>query len=184
MKLPKTFAILAITFFSFYSFTSADPSTTIVVIDGKALLVDLDARGKIVTTYMEVEGYFESTKDHESKVLDAKADYTRLSKAQMDQIRFISLADEGFKLDEFMVTNIADLATHYQQTYANQIEITAARNSTSNELVEANINKIKTLLVRHGVASHDIVVNYKIDMGEEPTRFVKVVSNLRSLASN
>lgn len=159
-------------------------TTTIVVIDGKALLVDLDNKGNIVTTYMEVPEYFESTKDHATKVTEAKRNYTKLSKAEMDQIRFIAIADKGWELDEFMISNLADLATHYQQTYANQIEITVAKNKTNEELIENNIDRIKELLLSYGVAEHDLVIKYKIDMGEDPTRFVKVVSNLRSLVNN
>ena len=90
---------------------NADPSTTIVVVDGKALLVDLDEAGQIVTTYMEVPEYFNSAKDHDTKVIEAKESYTRLSKAQMDQIRFIALADKGWDLDEFMINNICLLYT-------------------------------------------------------------------------
>lgn len=158
-------------------------STTIVVVDGKALLVDLNEEGKIVTTYMEVPEYFDNSKDHATKVIEAKANYTLLSKAEMDQIRFIALAEEGWDLDEFMISNIADLATHYQQTYANQIEITVARNKENSQLVEKNVKRIKELLYSYGVAQHDINVQYKVDLGEEPTRFIKVVSNLRSLAA-
>lgn len=161
----------------------ADPSTTIVVVDGKALLVDLDETGQIVTTYMEVPEYFKSTKDHDTKVIEAKESYTRLSKAQMDQIRFIALADEGWDLDEFMINNIADLATHYQQTYANQIEITAARNKSNTEKLDYNITKMKDLLASYGVANSDIVIKYKKDLGDEPTQFVKMVSNLKRLSS-
>jgi len=166
-----------------FSFTpNIDPATTIVVVDGKALLVDINEYGQIVTTYMEVPEYFESTKDHDTKVSEAKESYTRLSKAQMDQIRFIALADKGWDLDEFMVNNIADLATHYQQTYANQIEITAAKNNSNADKLDYNISKIKNLLATYGVSEKDIVIRKKKDLGDEPTQFVKMVSNLKRLA--
>ncbi len=166
------------------SFISLEKETTIVVVDGKALLVDLNEKGEIITTYMEVPEYFASSKDHKTKVIEATASYKRLTKEQMDQIRFIALADDGWDLDEFMKSNLADLATHYHQTYANQIEITAAKTPSGDELVEQNLTVIKNLLVSYGVSKGDISINYKIDMGEEPTRFIKVVSNLRTLSLN
>lgn len=170
---------------SFSSFTTTDNfDTTIVVVDGKALLVDIDESGKILTTYMEVPEYFNDPKDHDSKVVDAKATYKRLSKAQMDQIRFISMAEKGWELDEFMVNNLADLAIHYQQTYANQIVITAAQQKSNKDLIASNVSVIKEILLSYGVSDKDIVVDYKTDLGDEPTRFVKVVSNLKQLSYN
>jgi len=158
-------------------------TTTIVVIDGKALLVDLNENGEIISTYMEVPEYFSSEKDHSAKVIDAKKTYTRLTEAQLDQIRFIALADEGWDLDEFMINNISDLANHYHQTYANQIEITAARNSKNAAILSTNVERIKELLVTYDVNPDDITLNYKIDLGDEPTRFIKVSSNLKTLSS-
>lgn len=157
--------------------------TTIVVIDGKALLVDINESGAVVTTYMEVPEYFNSAKDHASKVIEAKKTYARLSEAQMDQIRFISLAAEGSDLDKFMMSNIADLATHYHQTYANQIAITAGKNADNAVALDHNLNTITDLLVSYGVNRKDIVVDFKKDMGDEPTQFIKVVSNFKTLAS-
>lgn len=165
------------------SFLTFERTTTIVVVDGKALLVDLDEKGEIVTTYMEVSDYFENTNDHDTKVLEAKATYRRLSKEQMDQIRFIALADEGWSLDEFMKSNLADLATHYHQTYANQIEITVATHPKIKTILTENLQNITALLESYGVAKTDIIISYKKDMGEEPTRFIKVVSNLKELSS-
>jgi len=46
---------LLVSILTLSSFTiSDDISTTIVVIDGKALLVDVDESGDVITTYMEV----------------------------------------------------------------------------------------------------------------------------------
>ncbi len=164
-----------------FSFARDMAITTIVVLDGKAYLVDLNDHGEITTTYMEVTNYFKSNKDHDTKVIEAKAMYRKLSKEQMDQIRFISITENGQNLDEFMLSNLEDLANHYQQTYANQIEITAARNSSNKHLLEMNIERIKSLLVNHGVMETDIKVHYKIDRGEDPTTFIKVISNLKTL---
>jgi len=184
MNALKVIGLITLLNISLYS---TDPiienatTTTIVVIDGKALLVDLDAEGQVTTTYMEVQGYFDSSKEHKTKVQEAKAHYIKMSASQMDQIRFISLTEEGWELDEFMVSNIGALANHYKNTYANQIEIVVARNRTTETQIERNISMIKQMLVAKGVASQDIKVEYKVDLGEEPTRFIKVVSNLKSL---
>ena len=172
-------SLVALLFSSGYTFI--DRETTIVVVDGKALLVDIDEKGEILETYMEVDDYFENSADHSSKVIEAKKIYHRLTKEQMDQIRFISMADEGWDLDEFMVANLVDLASHYQQTYANQIEITIPKNRSNTHLIDENLKMIKDILTIHGVNQNDIMVHFKIDLGDEPTRFVKVVSNFKRL---
>ena len=180
----KTFTyFLVALFISTSAFANEIKETTIVVIDGKALLVDINESGSIVTTYMEVPEYFNNPKDHASKVIEAKKIYAELSEAQMDQIRFISLATEGNDLDKFMLSNIADLATHYHQTYANQIAITAGKNDKNADELEHNLDIITDLLVSYGVNENDIVVDFKKDMGHEPTQFIKVVSNFKTLAS-
>jgi len=164
--------------------SAADFETTIVVVDGKALLVDVDEAGDVVTTYMEVDNYFSDAKEHDVKVEEAVIVYKKMTKLQMDQIRFIAFSQED-ELDDVMVSNLSDLSTHYKQTYANQIVITAPRNRRTAAALEVNLDKIKKVLVQFGVAERDIHIDYKIDMGDEPTRFVKVVSHLRELfASN
>ena len=60
-------------------------------------------------------------------------------------------------------------------------KITAAKNKSNDLLVRKNIKTIKKYLFSYGVLEDDIQVNFKIDMGEEPTRFIKVVSNLKAL---
>lgn len=156
--------------------------TTIIVINGKALLVDVDESGKVITTYMEVSNYFNSaTEDHGAKVEKAKMEYISLTQQQLDQIRFIALSQDPEQLDEVMLTNLADLSMHYHDTYANEIVITAARNRRTAHLLETNIFKIKEILAQHGVSEQDIRIEYKVDMGDEPTRFIKVVSHLRNL---
>ncbi len=177
----RTISLLAILFFSLSALIAADDvETTIVVIDGKALLVDVDETGKVVTTYMEVGSYFEDSNHHDVKVAAAKIVYKKMTELQMDQIRFIAFSQDE-ALDDVMVSNISDLSLHYQQTYANEIVITAPRNRRTASLLEVNINKIKKVLVQFGVSEEDIFVDYKIDMGDEPTRFVKVISHLRNL---
>ena len=155
--------------------------TTIVVVDGRALLVDVNEHGHIITTYMEVPEYFDSNKDHDTKVTEAKASYTRLTQQQMDQIRFIAVTENSEEVGDIMKMNLEDLANHYHQTYANQIQITAAKRKENNTVLEQNIQKIKNILLANDVSERDILVKYKIDLGEEPTQFIKVVSNLRSL---
>lgn len=169
--------------FSILCLANVNPATTtIVVIDGKALLVDLNEKGEIITTYMEVPEYFTTKKDHATKVTEAKAHYVKLTKREMDQIRFISMVDEGWTLDEFMVNNLKDISTHYHQTYANEIVITAAKNKKNTRVLEDNIQRIKSLLVSYGVLNDDIHISYKIDRSEEPTRFIKVASHLKQLS--
>lgn len=172
--------LLAILVFTISTLSAVDFQTTIVVVDGKALLVDVDEAGKVITTYMEVANYFDNTKEHDVKVEEAKTTYKKMTEMQMDQIRFIAFSDTE-ELDDVMVSNISDLSIHYQQTYANQIVITAPRNRRTAKVLEVNLNKIKKVLIQFGVSEGDIHVDYKIDMGDEPTRFVKVVSHLRSL---
>jgi len=174
--------VCIITFTSFTT-TSDDISTTVIVIDGKALLVDVDDRGEVITTYMEVPEYLTSTKNHSDKVTEAKASYMRLSKLQMDQIRFISIldADEVYKVT--MLDNLSDLAKHYSQTYANEIVITVAKSNSNQKVIDYNLAAMKDKLHTLGVPEADITVDYKIDLGEAPTPFIKVASRLRKLAS-
>ncbi len=182
MTLLKTL-LLSVPFFVSAALVSVTGTkTTIVVIDGRALLVDVDETGKIVTTYMEVKDYFDSPDtDHLIRVEQAKNEYTSLTLRQMDQIRFIALSDNPTEISDVMVSNISDLSMHYQETYANEIVITAAKNHRTAHLLEANISRIKAMFEQYGVATQDIKVEYKVDMGDEPTRFIKVVSHLRDL---
>ncbi|MEL6122816.1 MAG: hypothetical protein AAFR14_03770 [Bacteroidota bacterium] len=163
------------------SLSAADIETTIVVVNGRALLADVDASGKILTTYMEVDNYFDDSSDHESKVTAAKVVYKRLTEEQLDQTRFIAFSDKEGELSDVMIANLSDLSIHYKQTYANEIVITAPRNHRTADLLELNLAKIKDVLLQFGVETYDIRVDYKKDMGDEPTRFVKVVSHLRNL---
>ncbi|MFT4568291.1 MAG: hypothetical protein ACI9FN_003260 [Saprospiraceae bacterium] len=167
---------------SLFGNNEVDVETTIIVIDGKALLVDVDESGNVVTTYMEVNNYFSSVaEDHATKVAKAKSEYIALTQRQLDQIRFIALSNDPKALDDVMVSNLTNLSMHYQETYANEIVITAARNHRTAHLLEANIEKIKEIFMEYGVSEYDVRVEYKVDMGDEPTRFIKVVSHLRNL---
>ncbi|GEM_PF-1774374 len=175
---------LLVSILTLSSFTiSDDISTTIVVIDGKALLVDVDESGDVITTYMEVPEYLNTTKGHEDMVSEARASYLRLSKLQMDQIRFISILDHDEVFQTIMVDNLSDLAMHYKKTYANQIVITIARNDSNSELIDYNVEMIRSQLEKFGVPRTDIMIDYKVDLGEDPTPFFKVSSNLRTLSS-
>lgn len=182
MKKLKTLSlVLVLSLSTIFSLSAIDIETTILVINGKALLVDVDETGKVVTTYMEVDNYSETTKEeHASFVAKAKSEYLMLTQRQLDQIRFIALSNDPETLDDVMVSNLSDLSMHYQETYANEIVITAARNHRTAHLLEANIEKIKEIFEEYGVAVEDIRIDYKVDMGDEPTRFIKVVSHLRN----
>lgn len=153
--------------------------TTILVVDGKALLVDVDRDGKVVREYMEVPEYFSSNKKHEEKVEAAKKKYEILKKHQIDQIRFIAFDQSFTTLDEAAMRHIIDVANHYAQTYANQVTITAAKRSGNNDLLDKLINDVKFVLKGYGVNENDINVVYKKDKGDMDLQFVKVMSNLR-----
>ncbi len=156
---------------------------TIVVVEGKALLVSVDDQGGIIDTFMEVEGYFAQGKDHETKVAEAKRNYEFLTQQEINQIRFIPLLGANEQIDSFIEANLTDLASHYKHTYANQITITIAKNKRTAHLLDQTVKTISSELVKLGVANKDIKVDEKIDMGDEPTQFVKVVSNVKSLPS-
>lgn len=156
---------------------------TIVVLEGKALLVTVDEQGIIVETYMEVSDYFATDSDHETKVEEAKRNYEFLSQQEINQIRFIPLLGMNEKIDQSIRVNIQDLAQHYLDTYANQITITVAKNNKTAHLLDQTVRTITNELSKLGVSTKDIKVDEKIDMGDEPTQFVKVVSTVKSLPS-
>lgn len=159
--------------------TYSDDKTTIIVIEGKALLVDVNENGEVIRRYMEVPEYFESKKDHEEKVIAAKKKYEILKKHQIDQIRFIAFDNSFEQLDENAMKHLQDVAIHYQQTYANQVVITAAKREANAKLLGKMITDVEFILQSFGVAQEDIEVVYKNDKGDEPMQFVKVQSNLR-----
>lgn len=172
-------AILAI--FLFTSLSALEPITTIVVIEGRAFLVDLDEQGQVVRTYMEVKDYFDSDKSQEEKLDEAVANYVMLSKQELDQIRFIALTDRESGLDNNAKSNLFDIYAHYLDTYANNIVITGAKNPLTDKQLEVTIQLIKEYLASLGANQRDVEVTYKIDLGDEPTEFVKVVSKLREI---
>lgn len=153
--------------------------TTIVVIEGKALLVDIDDNGKVLRKYMEVPEYFASDRNHEEKVEAAKKKYEILKKHQIDQIRFIAFDESFSQLDENAMTHLQDVANHYRQTYANQVLITAAKRTNNGDLLDRMISDVTFVLRSFGVEEADIEVIYKNDKSDEPLQFVKVQSNLR-----
>ena len=158
----------------------SNPVVTIVIVEGKALLVDVDDNGFVNNVYMEFPEYFNSAKDHESKVEEAKKSYRFLTARERDQIRYIALSDSD-EMDVIMSKNINDLAIHYAQTYANEVVITAPRNPRTAKFIDHNLEMIKGALKSQGVSEKDIRIDFKVDRGEEPTRFIKVVSHLREL---
>ena len=182
MHVLKFFILIAFLALSPSDAFCAEVETTIVVINGKALLVDLDDSGNVIKTYMEVENYFNSDSDHDTKVANAKSEYVMLTQRQLDQIRFIAITDDTEQgISDAMASNLTDLSMHYQETYANEILITAARNEKTSSELDTNIKMIKEYLVQYGVNEEDINVQFKIDMGDEPTQFIKVISHLQNL---
>ncbi len=160
---------------------SAKNILTIVVVEGKALLVSINESGEVVDTYMEIKDYFQEDKNLDEKLEEAKRNYVILSSQEISQIRFIPLLGMNEKIDVFVENNLKDLAYHYKSTYANQIVITVAKNKKTEHLVEQTVKQINNTLNTLGVSERDIRVDEKIDMGDEPTQFVKVASNLKSL---
>lgn len=161
--------------------TSEEFLTTIIVVDGKALLVDVDEHGEVVKTYMEVPDYLTSNKEHNEKVKEARANYIRLSRLQMDQIRFITVLKVKEEYKSVMRSNLADLASHYHQTYANEIIITVAQSNSNEDVMIYNLSLIKEELSKHEVSAADIKVEYKQDLGDAPSPFIKVASRLSKL---
>lgn len=159
--------------------TAIDEKTTIVVIEGKALLVDVNEKGEVIRRYMEVPEYFSSKKDHEEKVEAAKKKYEILKKHQIDQIRFLAFDESFSQLDENAIKHLIDVSNHYKQTYANQVIITAAKRASNEKLLDKMIQDVEFILKSYGVAKEDIVIEFKNDKGDEPMQFVKVQSNLR-----
>lgn len=180
-----TIFTLALLFSINIAYSSADlvvnlgDKTTIVVIEGKALLVDVDDNGNVVRRYMEVPEYFVSEKNHDEKVEAAKKKYEILKKHQIDQIRFIAFDESFSQLDENAMAHLQDVANHYRQTYANQVMITAAKRNNNSDLLEKMISDVTFVLRSFGVEEADIEIIYKNDKGDEPLQFVKVQSNLR-----
>lgn len=152
---------------------------TIVVIEGKAILVEVNERGEVVKKYMEVPEYFNSKKDHNEKVEAAVKKYEILKKHQIDQIRFISFDQSFDQLDDNALTHLKDISNHYKQTYANQIIITAATRANNKETLNRLIRDVKLSLATLGVAESDIIVDFKHDKSDETIQFVKVQSNLK-----
>lgn len=153
--------------------------TTILILDGKAVLVDVDEEGHVTRRYMEVPEYFESNKDHSEKVEAAKKKYEILKKHQIDQIRFIAFDQTFSELNKTAMKHIVDVANHYNQTYANQVIITAARRGDNDKLLNKLVDDISFVLKGYGVAAEDIEVQYKEDKGDLDLQFVKIKSNLR-----
>lgn len=175
--LPGLMALLLCT-----SLCAFEPITTIIVIEGKAFLVDVDENGTVLTTYMEVKDYFNNDKPISEKLDEAVANYIMLSNQELDQIRFISLTDKKAGLDNNAKSNLFDIYAHYLDTYANNIVITGAKNPRTDKQLGLTIDMIKAYLNSLGANSKDIEVIYKIDLGDEPTQFVKVVSRLREIS--
>jgi len=175
--------LIALLFISSSSIYTDEIKTTIVVISGKAMLVDIDDRGEVVKTYMEVPEYLTTPGTHDRKVKAAKASYLRLSKRQMDQIRFITILDKDEDYKLVMRQNLSDLAKHYNDTYANEVLVTVARGALADELIAYNVHQISTALMSHGVLEEDITVEFKVDLGEDPAPFIKVLTRFKKLTS-
>ena len=156
-----------------------NPAPTIVILDGEAILAEVDEEGAVIKKYIAYPDYFVSNKSHEEKVEEARAHYAFLKKHQIDQIRFIAFGTEILDLDEVAVANLKDISRHYMESYANEVKITAATREDNAKAINEALNMIKFTLQTFGVPDQDIVIVYKQDVGEEPTQFIKVQSNMR-----
>lgn len=171
----------------FFNFSSPDETSisneeiTIVVVEGKAFLADVDAAGRIVHKYMEIEGYIDTGKVFDKQVEKAKEDYLRISEREKDQIRFIQYDYLNGAVTGLAIGHLSDLTKHYNNSYANQIIITLSKRSGNELFLKEKEELLVEALLKLKVPDEDIEVRYKWDRGDEPTQFVKVNTDLRQL---
>ena len=178
--------IFSLFFFNIISVEVASTNVdkiTIVVIEGKAFLADVDQNGKVVHKYMEIEGYEDEGDDLDKKIEEAKRKYLLIKEREKDQIRFIQYDYLDGAITGLGEDHLADLTQHYNNTYANQIVITLAKRSGNEAFLKEKEELLLQALHNLKVPREDIEIQYKWDMGPEPTQFIKVKTGLRELPS-
>lgn len=177
--------MLKIIFLSIFLWVSPsvdlDTDITIVFIEGKAFLADVDEEGKVLHKFMEVKDFVASPDQLDSQVKKATEDYERLLELQKDQIRFIALGQLEGEMGEVAMNHLTDLTQHYNNSYANQVVITLGKRPGNEEFLKEKAAQLKQALVNLNVAKEDVEIIYKWDRGPEPTQFIKVRTGLREL---
>ena len=161
---------------------SADEKITIVVIDGKAFLADVDEDGRMVRKYMEINSYFDSDANFDGLVESAKEEYLKIRALEKDQIRFIQYDFLDGAVTGLAVKHLSDLTNHYNNSYANQIVVTLSKRQGNEVQITKMENLILDALHAFKVPNEDIKVRYKWDKGVSATEFIKVNTELRALA--
>ena len=157
---------------------------TIVVLQGKAFLAQVDDNGNVMYKYMLIEGEVDTNNDLELQVEKAKESYRALQDREKDQIRFLAYDFVTDKVEDSAVSHLRILADHYNNSYANQIVITFGKRPGNEAYLKEKENLIVTALIHLGIPNEDIEVKYKWDRGPEPTEFIKVNTGLRELPSS
>ena len=185
MKDQELIAILKAIVFSFLflitSYTTFESDITIIFIEGKAYLADVDTEGKVVHKYMEVKDFVDSPEQLSAQIDKATEEYKRLLELEKDQIRFIAIGQLTDEIGEIAMTHLTDLTQHYNNSYANQVVITMGKRPGNEAFLNEKGKQLKQTLVNLNVAQEDIEIIYKWDRGPEPTQFIKVRTGLREL---
>lgn len=166
-----------------YTPTVANPfdKVTIVVLDGKAFLANVNDQGEVVFKYMELQGSIDLSQNLEGEVVRAREQYEKIRELEKDQIRFINYELVGSTIAEAANAHLRDLVNHYNNTYANQIVITLGKRQGNEEFLNEKENLLTEALLQMQVPKEDIIIVYKWDRGPEPTEFIKVQTSLREL---
>ena len=154
---------------------------TIIVIEGKAFLAEVDDKGVVMHKYMEIKDYDRSEKNLGKQIERAKQSYLEIKEREKDQIRFLQYDYVDGKVKGLASGHLDDLVLHYNNTYANQIVITFGKRPGNEEILKEKENLLITALEDRDVPKENIKVLYKWDRGPEPTQFIKIKTGLRDL---
>jgi len=152
-----------------------DVKKTIILINGMAVLVDIDANGKVINNYLLVPDYFSSNDAHDLLVEKAEVVYEE-ELAILDRSKLIIFGEESAMLNEAAVDNIRTLANLYNYGSIQNVNITAGHveNADDEDTVNDRINAITQMLEDFGVKEGDISADVKIYRSELPNQFVKI----------
>jgi len=152
-----------------------DVKKTIILINGIAVLVDIDANGKVINNYLLVPDYFSSNDAHDLLVEKAEVEYEE-ELAILDRSKLIIFGEESAMLNEAAVDNIRTLANLYNYGSIQNVNITAGHveNADDEDTVNDRINAITQMLEDFGVKEGDISADVKIYRSELPNQFVKI----------
>ena len=154
---------------------------TIVMIEGKAFLAEVDDKGVVLHKYMEVKDFDERGDDLKNQIERAKQNYLEIKEREKDQIRFLQYDYVDGEVRGLANAHLDDLVTHYNNTYANQIVITFGKRPGNEDLLKEKERLLIAALEERHVPKENIKVLYKWDRGPEPTQFIKIKTGLRDL---